>query len=171
MRLWYVRRKPCSYIAPTLTLSPSGSKWDSTWPTHQGVPLGASKMIFLAMVRSTQTMHLSCVKISTISKLTQICFHLSLVTKEYRLVCPKRLRSLLDIRRKPCSYIAPNLTQSPNGPKQDSTWRTPQGVPIGASMTIFLPMVRSTQTTHLSCVKISTIFKRTQTSFHLSLVT
>ena len=35
---------------------------------HLGVPSGASKMISEPMVRSTQTVHLSCVKISTMSK-------------------------------------------------------------------------------------------------------
>ena len=37
-------------------------------PRHLGVALGASKMISEPMVRSTQTVHLSCVKISTISE-------------------------------------------------------------------------------------------------------
>ena len=32
-------------------------------PRHLGVPSGASKMISEPMVRSTQTMHLSCIKI------------------------------------------------------------------------------------------------------------
>jgi hypothetical protein len=41
---------------------------------HVGVPSGASKMIFEHMVRSTQTMHLSCTKISTISKQTELSF-------------------------------------------------------------------------------------------------
>jgi hypothetical protein len=45
------------------------------------------------------------------------------------------------------------------------------GVPSGASKIIFEPMVRSTQIEQLSCVKISTITKRTETSFHFSLVT
>ena len=36
------------------------------------------------------------------------------------------------------------------------------GVPSGASKTISVPMVRSTQTVHLSCLKISTIYKRTE---------
>jgi hypothetical protein len=36
-------------------------------PRHLGVPSGASKMISEAMARSAQTMHLSYVKISTIS--------------------------------------------------------------------------------------------------------
>jgi hypothetical protein len=78
--LWYVRRKPCTYIAPTLTLSPNGPKRDSTWPTHLGVPSGASKTISEHMVRLVQTTQLSCVKISTMSKWTQASLHLSLVT-------------------------------------------------------------------------------------------
>jgi hypothetical protein len=41
-------------------------------PHHLGVPLGTSKMISEPLVRSAQTMHLSCVKICTISnKLNQ----------------------------------------------------------------------------------------------------
>ena len=49
-------------------------------PHHLGVPSGASKMISKPMVCLTQTMHRSCVKISTISKRTETSFHLSLVT-------------------------------------------------------------------------------------------
>ena len=45
------------------------------------------------------------------------------------------------------------------------------GVPYGASKMIFEPTVCSAHTVHLSYVKISTIFKRTETSFHLSLIT
>jgi hypothetical protein len=85
LSLWYVQAKLCTYIAPTLTLSSNEPKRDSTLPTHLGVPLGASKTITEPMECSAQTMHLSCVKISTISKRTQTSFHLSLVTKEYHL--------------------------------------------------------------------------------------
>jgi hypothetical protein len=49
-------------------------------PRHHGVPSGASKIISEAMVRLAQIVHLSCVKISTISKRTEWSFHLSLVT-------------------------------------------------------------------------------------------
>ena len=49
-------------------------------PRHLGVPSGASKMISEPMVRLAQTSHLSCVKISTISKQTETSFHLSHVT-------------------------------------------------------------------------------------------
>ena len=37
-------------------------------PRYLGVPSGASKMIFERMVRSTQTVHLASVKISTMSE-------------------------------------------------------------------------------------------------------
>jgi hypothetical protein len=49
-------------------------------PHHLGVPLGVSKMITKPMVRLAQTVHLSWVKINTVSKQTEICSHLSLVT-------------------------------------------------------------------------------------------
>jgi hypothetical protein len=39
---------------------------------------------------------------------------------------------------------------------------------MGAPKTISKPIARSVQTVHLSCVKISTISKETETSFHLT---
>jgi hypothetical protein len=140
-------------------------------PRQLRISSGASKTISEATVHSTQTAQLSCVKITTISKRTRTCFHLSLDIYEYRRVCPKQFLSLWYVWRKPCTYIAPTLTLSPNETKQDSRRPTHLGVPSSASKTISETMVRSTQSTHLSCVRISTISKRTQTSFHLSLVT
>jgi hypothetical protein len=55
--------------------------------------------------------------------------------------------------------------------KRDSTWLRHLGAPLGASNTISKPMVRSTQTVHQSCIRSSTIPKRTEPSFHLSLGT
>jgi hypothetical protein len=49
-------------------------------PLQQGVPSGVSEMIFELVVRSAQTVHVSCIKISTISKETKTSNHLSLVT-------------------------------------------------------------------------------------------
>jgi hypothetical protein len=45
------------------------------------------------------------------------------------------------------------------------------GVPSGVSKAIFEPMVHLAQTVYLSCLKISTIYNQTKTSFHLSRVT
>jgi hypothetical protein len=42
------------------------------------------------------------------------------------------------------------------------------GVPSGASKMISEAEVRSAQTVQLSCVNISTIFERSESSFHLS---
>ena len=58
-------------------------------PRHLGVPYGGSKMIYEPLVCLAQTMHISCVKISTISKRTEMSFHLSLITYEYHQVDPK----------------------------------------------------------------------------------
>ena len=41
-------------------------------PHHLGVTLGVSKMMSEPIIHSTQTMDLSCVKISTISKWTEL---------------------------------------------------------------------------------------------------
>jgi hypothetical protein len=49
-------------------------------PRLLGVPSGASKKIFELTVRSGQTVHLSWIKISAISKRNEMSFHLSLVT-------------------------------------------------------------------------------------------
>jgi hypothetical protein len=58
-------------------------------PRHLGVPPGASKVISEPMVRSAQTVHLFCIKISTIAKWIETRFHLGLVTKESHWVDPK----------------------------------------------------------------------------------
>jgi hypothetical protein len=47
---------------------------------HLGDPLGASNNVSMHMLRSIQTVHLSCVKISTISKRTETGIHLRLET-------------------------------------------------------------------------------------------
>jgi hypothetical protein len=118
------------------------------------------------MVRSVQTVHLCCVKISTIPKWNESSFCLSLVTYEYHWMCLKWFLSLWYVSRKRTN-LAPKLALSPNGPKWDSTWTSRIGLSSGASITISEPMVCSAQSMHLSYVKICTLFKRTESSFHL----
>jgi hypothetical protein len=162
------------------------------------------------MVCSAQTVHLSYINISTISKRTESSFHMSIITLEYHRVCPKQFLSQWYIWRKPCTYLASRLPLSPNGLRRASTWpsstRSTIGcvqndfwayemsganhAPIwqrhlhclqtdrdkiphdprhlrvlsGASKMIYEPVVCSVQTVHLSCVKISTISKWTESS-------
>jgi hypothetical protein len=85
-------------------------------------------------------MHRSCVKISTISKRTKMTLHLCLVTSEYHQVHKKRLLSLWYVCHKPCTYIAPTLTPSPNGQKQDSPWPTSPRSFIGCVQNDFLSL-------------------------------
>jgi hypothetical protein len=105
LRLWYVRHKPCTYLASRLALSLNGLNRASTWALS---PSGASKMIAEPVVHSVQTIQLSCIKISTISKWTESSIHLSLVTKEYHQVCPK-LFSEAVVRS--AQNLAPTLRQ------------------------------------------------------------
>jgi hypothetical protein len=58
-------------------------------PRRLGVQLGASKMISEPMVCLAQTMYLSCVKIKTISKWTEMSIYLTHVTYEYHQLHPK----------------------------------------------------------------------------------
>jgi hypothetical protein len=90
-------------------------------PRRLGVPSGASKMIYEAMVHLVPTVDLSCTQTNTTSKQTEMSFHLSLITQEYHPVHPKQFLSLWYVWRKPCTYHAPKLTLSPNRPKGDST--------------------------------------------------
>jgi hypothetical protein len=93
-------------------------------PRHLGVPMGASKMISEPMVRLAQTVHLSSTNTNTVSKRTEMRFHMTHITEEFYWVCPKQFLSLWYVWRKPCTYLAPTLTLSPNGSKWDSTWPT-----------------------------------------------
>jgi hypothetical protein len=92
-------------------------------PHHLEVPSGASKMISEPMVRSAQIV-LSCIKISPISKWTEMSYHLSLVNLEYHQLRPKWFLILWSVWRKPYTYLALTLKPSRNGPKWGCTWAT-----------------------------------------------
>jgi len=119
MSLWYVQRKPCTNLTSTLTPSPNGPNEIPHDPRHLGVLSGASKTISELVVPSAQTVHRSCVKISTTSKRTKTSFQLSFITYEYHRVRPKRYLSLWYVWRKPCNYLALTLTPSPCGPDEN----------------------------------------------------
>ena len=116
--------EPMVRLAPTVHLSYTNTNCLQTDrneiphdPYHLGVPSNASKTIYETMVCSAQTNNLSCIKVSTISKRTEMSFHLSLFMYENHQVRPERMMSLWDIWCKPNTYLALTLTLSPNGPK------------------------------------------------------
>jgi hypothetical protein len=117
---------------------------------HIGDPLGVSKMISDPMLRSAQTVHQSCVKISTISKQAKTSIHLSLVTKEYHRVCLKWFPSLWYVQRKPCTYLVSRLALSPNRMKQVTTWASSPRSTIGCIPKWFLSYVWRKSCTYLA---------------------
>jgi hypothetical protein len=119
--LWYIRCKPSTYPASRLALSPKTPNQNSTWTMAPRSTIVCVHSDFEPMVYLAQTVHQSCVKISTISKLTEMSFHLSFITKEYNRMHQKWYLSLSYVWHKPCTYLAPTLTLSPNGSKWDST--------------------------------------------------
>jgi hypothetical protein len=140
-------------------------------PSLLGVPSGAPKMIFKSMVRSSQTMHLSCAEINTISKYTETTFYMTHNTQEFHLVCQKRFSCSWYIQHKSCTYLASRLTLSPNELKRASTWPISPRISIGCAQNDFWAYPRLAQTVHLSCVKINTIPKQMKMSFYLTHVT
>jgi hypothetical protein len=133
-------------------------------PCHQGFSSGASKMISEPMVCSAQTVHLSCVRISSISKRTESSFHLILVTLEYHRVCPTRFLSWWYVWCKPSGASKMKRNEHPLEPRHLE-------VPSGAPKMISEPMVRLAQTMQLSCTDTNTVSKWTETRFHMTHVT
>jgi hypothetical protein len=142
----------------------------SLLPHHLGVPSSASKMISEPMVCLVQTVHLSCVKISTITKWTKMSFRLCLIISEYHQVHLKWFLSLWYVQRKPCTYLASRLAQSPNGPKQTSTWASSSSNSIGCIQNNFLACGTFTEPVHLSCTYTNTVTKWTEMRFEFHLV-
>jgi hypothetical protein len=153
-----------TYLASRFALSPNGPKWASTWASSSSNSIGCIENNFLAYGTFTKPVHLSCTYTNTVSKSSEMRF-------EFHSVRLKEFLSLWYVRRKPCTYLASRLALSLNGPKWDFMDPRHLEVSSGTRKTISESVVRSVQTVHLSCVKISTIFKRNKTSFHLSLIT
>jgi hypothetical protein len=109
-----------------------------------------------------QTVHLSCTDTNTVYKQTKMRFHMTHVTYEFHRVHPKLFMSLWYVQCKPCTYLVSRLALL--DPRH-------LRVPSGASKTDHEPMVRLTQTEHLSCTDTNTVSKQIETGFHMTHVT
>jgi hypothetical protein len=122
------------------------------------------------MVCLAQTVHLSCTDTNTVSKRTKTRFHMTHSPRS-SIGCVQddfQAYGMFGTNGTPilCQdehYLQMDSNELPLEPRHLE-------VPSGVSKTIFEPMVLSAQSVHLSCVKISTISKRNETSFHMSLV-
>ena len=66
-------------------------------------------------------LHLSYTNTNTVSKRIKTRFQMTHVTYQFLRVRPKLFPTLWYVQHKPCTYLAPTLTLSPNRPKRDST--------------------------------------------------
>jgi hypothetical protein len=106
------------HLAPRLTLSLNRLKPQDT--RHLVVPLGVPKMISMPMVHSAQTVHPSSAKINTISKQTERASTWPTSPKS-TIRCAENDFHAVVHSAQTCTYLAPRLTLSLNGPKQAST--------------------------------------------------
>jgi hypothetical protein len=151
MSLWYVWRKSFNYLALTLTQSENDPKGDSTRPTSPRSSIECVQRISKLVVRSAQTVHLSCAKISNISKWTELSFHLSLspnstigFTQNNFWAYGMFGANLAPILRQHYHYLQTDWIEVPLEPRH-------LGVPPGASKTISKPMyVRRKPCTYLA---------------------
>jgi hypothetical protein len=128
-------------------------------------------MISEPVVRSAQTVHVSCVKICSISKWTESSIHFSLVTKQYHQVRPKGFLSMWYVRHIHCFYLASRLALYQINWIKHPLELCHLGVLSRASKTISEPTVHLAQTVHLSWTDTNTISKWTKTRFHMTHVT
>jgi hypothetical protein len=103
-------------------------------------------MVSDAMVCSALTMHLSCTNTNTVSKQTEMRFHVMHINYEFHRVRLKLFLSLWYVQRKPCTYLASRLELSQNRPDELPLEPRHLEVPLGGPKTIPEPMVRLAQT-------------------------
>jgi hypothetical protein len=100
-------------------------------PCHLGVPSCVFEMISKHNGTFGANLHLSCVKVSIISKRTKTSLHLRLVTKEYHRVPPKWFLWLWYLWSEPSTYLVSRLALSPNKSKWASIWASSPRNTIG----------------------------------------
>jgi hypothetical protein len=114
------------------------------------------------MVCSVQTVLHPCTDTNTISKWTKMSFHTTHVTYEFHRVHPKLFMPYctFNANRAPffCSIISERTKQISTRPSSPRTT-------AGASKTIYEPMVRLTQTEHLSCTDANTVSNTDRNKF------
>ena len=109
-------------------------------PRRLGLPSGVSKMISEPMARSAQTVHQSCIKISSISKRSELSLeprHLGVPSG-----ASETISEPMYVWRNPRTYLLLTLTPSTNGANEIPHDTRHLGVPSGVSKTISEPRVR-----------------------------
>jgi hypothetical protein len=142
---WYIRRKPCTYLAPRLKQSPNRSKWPSTWSTSPRSAINYFQNDFWAY---------GTFSVGRAPILHRDWWHLHMDQNKIPLdpchigvpsVASKWFMSLWYVQHKPCTYLQMDRNEL-------SFDQCHQKVPPGVPEKISMPMVHLAQTVHLSCI-------------------
>jgi hypothetical protein len=120
------------------------------------------------MVCSVQTVLQPGTNTNTISKWTKMRFHMTHVTYEFHRVHPKLFMTYGTFNANHAPIFCSTISKRT---KQISTRPSSPRSTVGASKTIYEPMVRLTQTEHLSCTDANTVSKQIETRFPMTHVT
>jgi hypothetical protein len=143
----------------------------STWASSPRSTIGCVQNDFWAYGMFSTNLHISWTDNSTISKWTNIRFHMTHVTLQFHRVRPKWFLRLWYVRHKPCTYHASSLAIFLNGLDRACTWASSHRSTIGCVQIDFWACGTFGANRAPICIKISTISKQTESSIHLSLNT
>jgi hypothetical protein len=135
---------------------------------HPGVGSNSSKTISMPMVCLVQTVLQPCTNTNTTSKWTKMRFHTTHVTYEFHRVRLKLFMTYGTLNANRARIFCRIVSK---WTEQISTRPSSPRTTLGASKTICEPMVRLTQTEHLSCTNANTVSKQIETRFHMTHVT
>jgi hypothetical protein len=140
-------------------------------PRHLGLSSGVSKMISEPIVRLAQIVLLYCTDTNTVSKQTEMRFHMTHSPRS-SIGCVQhdfRADGTFETNRTP--FLRQDYHYRQTDSKKLPLEPCHLGVSSGASKTISEPMIHSVKTVHLYRTDTNNVSKRTKTCFHLSLVT
>jgi hypothetical protein len=128
---WFIWCKPCTSLPTILALSPNGLKQDSAWPTSPRSSIECVQNDFWAY--GTFGANRATILPQDYHYLQIDWIELPLEPRHLGVpwVRPKWFVSLWYVWRNLCTYRAPTLILSPNGPKWYSIWPTSPRSSIG----------------------------------------
>jgi hypothetical protein len=172
LSLWYVWRKPCTYHAPTLTLSPNGKKRDSTYPTSSRSSIGCVQNNFWALWYTwcepcTYLAPRLALPSNGLIEHPHEPHQLGVLSGVFQTISEPMVCLAQTVH---LSYTVSNTIFEWTDARFDMTHAPRSSIRCG-SKTISEPIARSAWTVHLSYVKISCISKCSEPTFYLSLIT
>jgi hypothetical protein len=167
---WYIRHKPCTFLAPRLKPSPNISKWASVCSTSPRSTIRCEQNDFWAygMFGPNRAPTLRQDYISKCCKWVSTWP----TSRRSTIGCaPIWFMNLWYVQRKLCTNLMSRLTLSPNRLKWSSSQSTLPRITIWCAQSNFRAYGIFGANVQLFYLEINTISNRTEMSFHLTNVT